>query len=94
MIRNYRGTPKWLTDSGLIWRRHVDQLRAASPDTSNNSVNAEGLIDVPPIVRDHTTSSDLISASAPSASNQSFADRCPVRQRRPPDRFGISPPSN
>ena len=110
MIRNYRGTPKWLTgivlercapltyqvktDSGLIWRRHVDQLRAASPDTSNNPVNAEGLIDVPPIVRDHTTSSDLISASAPSASNQSFADRYPVRQRRPPDRYGISPPSN
>ena len=47
MTRNYRGTLKWLTgiilkicvpltyqvkkDSALIWRRYVDQLRAASP---------------------------------------------------------------
>ena len=89
MIRNYQGTPKWLTgiilkrcapltyqvktDSGLIWRCHVDQLRAASPDTSNNATNAKGLIDVSPIVRDPTASNDSVSASAPSVPNQSFA---------------------
>ena len=110
MIRNYRGTPKWLTgivlkrcapltyqvktDSGVIWRRHVNQLRAASPDTSNNAANAKSLIDVSPIVRDRTTSNDSVSASAPSVPNQSFADRYPVQQRRPPDRYGIPPPSN
>ena len=59
MTRNYRGTLKWLTgiilkicvpltyqvkkDSALIWRRYVDQLHAASPDTSNKSANAESL---------------------------------------------------
>ena len=60
MIRNYRGTPKWLTgiilkrcapltyqvktDSGLIWRRHVDQLRAASPGIPSNSKNTEACL--------------------------------------------------
>ena len=78
------------TDSGLIWRRHVSQLRAESPDTSND----ESLINVSPIVRDHTTSNDLVTSSAPSVPNQSFADRYPVRQYRPFDRYRISPPPN
>ena len=94
MISNYRRTPRWLTgiilkrcapltyqvktDSSLIWRHYVDQLRAATPDTSNNATNAEGLIDVSLIVRDPTTSNDLVSASAPSVPNQFFADRYPV----------------
>ena len=84
MIRKYQGLPKWLTsiilkrwasltyqvktDPGIIWKCHVDQLHAVSPDTSNNATNAdsEGLIDVSPIVRDPTTS---VSASAPSVPN-------------------------
>ena len=105
MIRNYRGTPKWLTgiilkrcapltyqvktDSGLIWRRHVDQLRAASPGIPSNSKNTESLFDVPPVVRDSSNPDDLVSAPAPPVSNPTFADRYPVRQRRPPDRYGI-----
>ena len=74
----------------------MDQLRAASPDTSNNAANTctEDLNDVSPIVRDRTTSNDSVSASAPSVPNQSFANRYPVRQCRPPDRYGIPPPSN
>ena len=105
MIRNYRGTPKWLTgailkrcapltyqvktDSGLIWRCHVDQLHAASPGIPSNLKSTEGLFDVPPVVRDSSNSDDLVSAPAPPVSNPTFADRYPVRQRRPPDRYGI-----
>ena len=101
MIRNYRGIPKWLTglilkrcapltyqvktDSGLIWRRHVDQL----PGIPSNSKNTECLFDVPPVVRDSSNPDDLVSAPAPPVSNPTFADRYPVRQRRPPDHYGI-----
>ena len=53
----------------------MDQLCAASPDTLNNSINAEGLINVSPIVRNYSTSNDLVFASAPTVSSQSFADR-------------------
>ena len=56
----------------------MDQLHAATPDTSNNTANAEGLIDVSLIVRDPTTSNDLVSASVPSVPDQFFADRYPV----------------
>ena len=76
--------------SGLIWRCHVDQLCAASPGITNNSKSAESLIDVPPIVRDQITPDSLFPASVPSASHSTFA----VRQRRPPDRYGTSSPSD
>ena len=95
MIRNYRGKPKWFTgivlkrcapltyqvktDSGLIWRCHVDQLRAASPGISNNSKSTEALIDVPPIVRDSTDTDSLVPATVPSTSHSTFVDRYPVR---------------
>ena len=58
------------TDSGFIWRHHVDQLCAASPGISNNSENIESLIDDLPIVRDCTNSDDLVSTSASSVSTQ------------------------
>ena len=74
MIRNYRGDPKWLTgiiltrcaprevktDLGLIWRLHIDQLCAASPGSTNSPKNTEGLIDVSPIVKDHTDMDNLV----------------------------------
>ena len=63
MIRNYRGRPKWFTGtilkkcaplsyqvkthSGLIWRRHVDQLHTVSPSISSNCDDNDALIDVP-----------------------------------------------
>ena len=87
---NYHGNPKWLTgiiltrcaplnyqvktDSGLIWRRHIDQLHAGG---TNNPKNTEGLIDVPPIVRDHTDMDNLVPNSVHPA-NSTFADRYPV----------------
>ena len=65
------------TDYGLIWRRHIDQLHAASPGSTNNPKNTEGSIDVPPIVRDHTDVDNLVPNSVHPA-NSSFADRYPV----------------
>jgi len=109
MVRNYQGNPKWLTgtifakcapltyqvktDSGLIWRCHVDQLHAASPGTTNNCENIESLIDVssdvPPIERESFNPNNSVQDSTPFMQS-TFADRYPVRQRRPLDRYGVS----
>ena len=81
------------TNSGLIWRCHIEQLHVPSPGSTNNPKNTEDLINVSPIVRDHTDRDNLVQNSVHPA-NSTFADRYPVRQHRPPDRYGISSPAD
>jgi len=105
MIRNYQGNPKWLTgtilakctpltyqvktDSGHIWRHHIDQLRAASPGTTNNCENIESLIDAPPIERESSNLNNSVQDST-HFTQSTFADRYPVWQHRPLDHYGVS----
>lgn len=89
MIRNYRGKPKWFTGtilekcapvsyrvkthSGLIWRRHVDKLRAVSPSITSNCDNNEALTDVPVLGGNQNNSADLVPDSGP-LTHSTFAD--------------------
>ena len=108
MIRNYRGNPKWLTgvilqrsapltylvktQSGLIWKSHIDQLRTTSISVVPNCHdNTSDIIDIP-LPRRETSS--FATTDTLSQSTMTFADRYPVRNRRPPDRCSVQNSTN